>query len=163
MSQQISELENILRQQVAEYRKLLAQVVRHEGAMKLFDLRVMEDAGRQQEESRVRITMLEQRRRSVVLLLTRGTDLQGEPTLRKLAAMFPARAESLMHLRAELKGLIEQLATRTHVSGKVAGAVLGHLNTIVRLLAGVVERAGLYTKQGVPKLSSRIGVMNAVG
>jgi hypothetical protein len=163
VSQQISELENILRQQVAEYRKLLAQVVRHEAAMKLFDLRVMEDAGRQQEESRVRITMLDQRRRSVVLQLARGTDFQGEPTLRKLAAMFPARAEALMHLRAELKGLIEQLATRTHVSGKVAGAVLGHLNTIVRLLAGVVERAGLYTKQGVPKLSSRIGVMNAVG
>lgn len=163
MSQQISELENVLRQQVVEYRKLLAHVERHQAAMKIFDLRMMDDAGRQQEELRVRIATLEQRRRSVVLQITRGINLQGEPTLRKLAAMFPVRAASLMQLRAELKGLIEQLATRTHVSGKVASAVLGHLNTIVRLLAGVVERAGLYTKQGVPKVSSRIGVMNAVG
>jgi hypothetical protein len=37
------------------------------------------------------------------------------------------------------------------------------LNTVVRLLAGAVEKAGLYTKHGVPQVSSRIGVMEAVG
>jgi len=32
----------------------------------------------------------------------------------------------------------------------------------VRLLAGSVEQAGLYTKHGVPKVSARIGMMEAV-
>jgi hypothetical protein len=55
------------------------------------------------------------------------------------------------------------IASRTKVSGKVAGAVLGHLNTVVRLLAGAVERAGVYTKDGIPRVSGRIGIMEAVG
>jgi hypothetical protein len=45
----------------------------------------------------------------------------------------------------------------------LAGAVLGHLNTVVRLIAGAVEQAGVYTKQGVPQVSARIGVIEAVG
>ena len=59
--------------------------------------------------------------------------------------------------------MVEATAARTHVAGRVATAVLGHLNTVVRLVAGAVEKAGLYTKNGVPRVSSRIGVMDAVG
>jgi hypothetical protein len=58
--------------------------------------------------------------------------------------------------------VLEQLAARNKISGKVATAVLGHLNTVVRLLAGAVERAGLYTKNGIPQVSSRIGAIEAV-
>jgi hypothetical protein len=44
------------------------------------------------------------------------------------------------------------------VSARVAQSLLGHLNTAVRLLAGAVERGGgVYTKQGAPKLTRRIG------
>jgi hypothetical protein len=69
----------------------------------------------------------------------------------------------LLKLRAELKDVINRVQARTHVAGKLASAVVGHLNTVVRLLAGAVEKAGLYTKQGIPQVSSRIGVMEAVG
>ena len=58
---------------------------------------------------------------------------------------------------------MRKVADRSFVANKVASAVLGHLNTIVRLLAGAVERAGVYTKHGVPKVSARIGAMEAVG
>jgi hypothetical protein len=37
------------------------------------------------------------------------------------------------------------------------------LNTVVRLIAGAVEQAGVYTKTGSPKVSGRIGVLEAVG
>jgi hypothetical protein len=68
-----------------------------------------------------------------------------------------------MKLRDELKAAIQSVQKRSNIAGKVASAVLGHLNTVVRLLAGAVEKAGLYTKQGIPQVSSRIGVMEAVG
>ena len=58
--------------------------------------------------------------------------------------------------------VVVPLATVATVVG-LAGAVLGHLNTVVRLIAGAVERAGIYTKSGVPQVSNRIGVMEAVG
>jgi hypothetical protein len=41
--------------------------------------------------------------------------------------------------------------------------VLGHLNVAVRALSGAVQQAGVYTKTGLPKVSGRIGAMEAVG
>lgn len=163
MSRLISELEAVLGQLVQEHVRLLGQVTRHEDAMKAFDLHVMDDAGREQEASRLRITLIEQRRRALVAQIARSVNHSGELTIRKLAALEPAHAVSLLRLRAELKDVVEQVASRNKVSGKVATAVLGHLNTVVRLLAGAVERAGLYTKNGIPQVSSRIGGLEAVG
>jgi hypothetical protein len=163
MSRQLSELEAILQQLVVEHRRLLSFVEKHEAAMRAFDLRAMDDAGHLQEASRLRIAMLEQRRRNAVVQLTKGMNLKGEVTVRALAAVFPARADALMRLRSDLKLAVEQIQARTHVTGKLAAAVLGHLNTVVRLVAGVVEKAGLYTKSGVPRVSNRIGVMEAIG
>lgn len=163
MSRQLSELEAILQQLVVEHCRLLSSVEKHEAAMKAFDLVAMDDAGHLEEASRLRIAMLEQRRRNAVVQLTRGMNVKDELTLRRLAGLFPARADALMKLRSELKQVVEQIQARTHVTGKLAAAVLGHLNTIVRLVAGVVEKAGLYTKSGVPRVSNRIGVMEAIG
>lgn len=163
MSRQLCELEAILQQLVVEHRRLLSHVERHESAMKAFDLKTMDDAGQLQESSRLRIAMLEQRRRNLVVQMTKAMNVRGDVTVRQLAGLFPSRAEALMQLRAELKSVVEQIQARTHVTGKLAGAVLCHLNMVVRLIAGVVEKAGLYTKNGVPQVSNRIGMMEAIG
>jgi phosphoserine phosphatase len=163
MSRQISELEGILGQLIQEHVRLLAQATAHGAAMQAFDLRKMDDIGREQESARLRITSLEQRRRAIVQQIAKAMNLSGDLTIARLAVLNPEHAQSLLALRAQLKEVVEQVAARAKISGKVAGAVLGHLNTVVRLLAGAVERAGLYTKNGVPRVSSRIGGMEAVG
>ena len=163
MLPQLSELETVLTQMVAEHRRLLAHVERHADAMKRIDLPEMDDSGRQQEACRLRINSMEQRRRHIVQQIARAANQPGELTLPLLAGMFPAKAAPLMKLRAELKDIAEQIAARTRISGKVAAAVLGHLNTAVRLVAGAVERAGLYTKRGIPRASSRVGMIETVG
>lgn len=162
MSRQLCELETVLQQMIVEHRRLLAHVEKHESAMKTFDLKAMDDAARLQETSRQRIALLEQRRRQLAFELVRGTELR-RLTIRKIAELNPGRSDALLRLGAELKGVIGQISARTHVTGKLTSAVLGHLNTIVRLIAGAVEKAGLYTKHGIPQVSSRIGVMEAVG
>ena len=164
MSRQISELETILQQLIVDHRKLLVFLQTQQAAMKTCDLKAMDTCGVQQEASRLRIAALDQRRRTAV-----GADLagieadQGEVTLGKLAAAFPPRAAALLKLRDELKNVTDQVRTRAYICGRVANAVLGHLNTVVRLVAGAVEKAGLYNKRGVPRVSNRIGVMEAVG
>jgi hypothetical protein len=163
MSRQISELEDVIRQLIQEHSRLLSHMNRHGTAMQAFDLRIMDDASREQEASQLRIVMLEQRRRNLVQQIARSLNFHGEVTLRKLAAIVPAQAKSLLALRAQLQDVLEQIQVRNKISGKVATAVLGHLNTVVRLLAGAVERAGLYTKNGIPQVSSRIGAIEAVG
>jgi hypothetical protein len=163
MSRQISELEGLLRQLVTEHQRLLQLVNKHETAMKAFDLRAMDDLGREQDASRLRIVGMDQRRRLMVTQIGKSLNLQGEPTLKQIAALQPEHAKALLALRTDLKQVIEQISLRTFVGGKVASAVLGHLNMVVRLVAGAVERAGLYTKSGIPKMSARIGGLEAVG
>ena len=163
MLRQLAELESALQMQVAEHRKLLAFVDAQHAAMRAMDLAALDVAVNGQEACRLRIAGLEAKRRAVVQLLTRGTKVQGTVTVTKLAELFPQRRDALLKLRDELKTVATTISSRTKVAGKVAGAVLGHLNTVVRLLAGAVERAGVYTKHGVPQVSRRIGVMEAVG
>ena len=148
---------------LVEHRKLLKHVDAHQAAVKKMSLDEMDHAGQQQEASRMRIVGLENARRAIVQQIVREHRISGEVTIARLAKVFPDRGPGLLKLRDELKKMISQIQARTHIAGKVAGAILGHLNTVVRLIAGAVERAGIYTKSGVPQVSGRIGVMEAVG
>ncbi len=95
--------------------------------------------------------------------ITIALKLREEPRITQLAELFPAQAEGLLKARLELRELATRIARRTQSSSRLTSAVLGHLNTVVRLLAGAAERAGLYNKQGIPRVVSRLGVMDAVG
>jgi hypothetical protein len=162
MSTQLVELERVLEQLIAEHRKLLAHVEAQQAAMRKLDLKTIEQTSSLQEMTRVRIGALEQRRKLAVAQLALSLRMAGTPTLAALAEAMPAARSRLLALREQLRDLAGQVAARARVAGRVAGAVLGHLNTAMRLLAGAMEQAGLYTKHGVPKVSARIGVMEAV-
>jgi flagellar biosynthesis/type III secretory pathway chaperone len=160
---QISELENVLQTMIDEHRKMLAQVDAQQTAMKAFKIDAMQDAMHRQDGSRIRIGNLEARRRLLVQQLAKLSRLSVDATLPQIAVLYPQNAQKLLGLRDELKQLMRQIADRTHVAGRLAAAVLGHLNTALRLFAGAVGQAGTYTKNGVPRVTQRIGVMEAVG
>jgi hypothetical protein len=163
MSRQLIELESVLGQLIEEHRRMLSLIDVQQTAMKSMALDEMERASHRQESSRLRIAALEGRRRLLVQQLARLSRLNGNVTLAQVAAAFPQNEKRLLGLRDELKGLMQQIADRTHIVGKLAAAVLGHLNTAVRLFAGAVGQSGVYTKHGVPRVTGRIGVMEAVG
>jgi hypothetical protein len=160
---QLADLEIILQQLIGEHRKLLAQLEAQQAAMTHFRLSDIEDITHQQEATRLRIATLENRRRSIVVQIMKLARLTDEPTMVRLSELYPTRKDALLRLRDDLRQVMQDISTRTHVAGRLAGAVLGHLNTVVRLMASAVERAGVYTKDGVPQVSVRIGVMEAVG
>jgi FlgN protein len=159
----ILDLETLLQQMIVEHGKLLKLVEGQQSAMKVLNLKAMDEATNLQEAGRLRIAALEQKRRTLVIQVAKALRLSGEPRIPQLAEIFPDRKPTLLKLRDELRNLIGQIAKKNYVGGKLAGAVLGHLNTAIRLLAGAVEHAGLYTRSGVPRMASRIGVMEAVG
>ncbi len=164
MSRFVPELELVLQQLIAEHKRLLTYVEAQQAAMKAFDLGAMDAARNQQEACRLRVATLENKRRGVVANMAKL--LKADPatlTLSRIIELHPQRRVALQKLRLELRDVASQIATRTHVAGKLASAVLGHLNTVVRLLAGAVEKSGLYTKHGVPQVAARIGKMEAVG
>jgi hypothetical protein len=164
MSRQLVELESVLALLVEEHKRMLAHVATQQAAMKKLDLDGMQDAMHRQESSRLRIGNLDNRRRLLVQQIGKLMRMSGEVTLAQIAAAAaPQNGPRLLALRDELKGLIQQIADTTHVAGRLAAAVLGHLNTAMRLFAGAVGQNGTYTKHGVPQVAARIGVMDAVG
>jgi hypothetical protein len=163
MSRQLLELETILQEMIAEHRRLLSHMEQHQEAMHVLNHKLMDEITQRQEASRLRLVGLEARRRAATLQLARVMKVDGNLSLRRIAELNPQRASVILQLRSDLRDVIEQVRRRAQIAGRVARAVLGHLNTVVRLLAGAVEKAGLYTKNGVPRLATRIGVMETVG
>lgn len=160
---ELERLAECLRGLVKEHRLLLDLVQKHQAAMKAIDASAIDLLTQQQEQCRTRIIQLEARRRLTVTALARVAKIGGEPTLVRIATLFPAQRPTLLKLRDELRILATEVKERTNVAGRVAQAMVGHLNTAVRLLASAVERGGTYTKQGAPKLTRRIGTIEAVG
>jgi len=163
MSRLVSDLEAVLQGLIAEHRTLLDQARSHEAALRTFDLKAMDALAAKQEATRLRIAAWESRRKAVLAQLARTMRVAPTVTLAQLADLHPPRRAALLKLRDELKNLAEQIASRNKVGGRIASAVLGHLNTAVRLLASAVEKKGVYTKAGTPHLTRRIGVIEAVG
>lgn len=163
MSRLVLELEGVLTELIGEHRRLLKHTEAQQAAMRKMDLDAMDQGARNQEASRMRLATLETKRRMIVAHLAKQHNVHGNLKVKQIAELYPARASSLMNLRQSLQSAMADLAARNQVAGKLAGAVVGHLNTVMRLLAGAVDKAGLYTRQGVPQVSGRIGVMNAVG
>src|SRR5215204_359841 len=163
MQREITQLQLVLQQLIAEHEKLLAHLTNQQEAMKKLDLVAIDQLTGLQDSSRMRIAALDGKRKTLVNHLAAVLKLPAATTLKQLAQAIPQHKQTLLALREQLKTKVTEVATRSTVAGRVAGALLGHLNTVVRLLSGAVEQAGIYTKQGTPKVSTRIGVIEAVG
>ena len=163
MSNALLDLEAVLKQMLIEHRRLLTHLDAQQTAMKKLDLKAMASAAQFQEGSRSRLVSLDTQRRNLAGQLARDLRIPGEVTLAGLAKLHPPRAAELLRIRREMRETIDAIRLRTNISSRLAGAVLGHLNTALRIFAGAMQRAGLYTKQGTPRLASRIGVMETIG
>ncbi len=157
-----SELERLLLEMITEHRALLVETDLHAKAVRSLDLHAMEQSAGRQDAARARIAMIENRRKLQNQIDARTLRLPPDATLAQIAQSDPPRRARLLALREELRTIAFQIAQQTHVTARVTGAVLGHLNTAVRLLSSTVKHAGTYTKQGTPRVSTRIGVMEAV-
>jgi flagellar biosynthesis/type III secretory pathway chaperone len=164
MSRQLADLEQTLAYLVAEHRKLLEQIEAQQLAMRELKPELIENITNRQETTRMRIATLDVRRRTLTQQIGKLVRIPGnEPTITQLAQAFPQRAQKLYGMRNELRDLATAIQARNTIASRLASAVLGHLNTAVRVIAGAVEQAGVYTKNGTPRVSARIGAIEAVG
>lgn len=163
MSRQLSDLKVVLEQLIAEQGKLLSQLEAQYAAMKKIDIKTMMELGHDQEATRLRIVALDHRRRAVVRQIAAGAKLNEEPSISRIMELFPPYAADFQKLRDQLRGVLAKISHRASMASKLSTAVLGHLNTAVRLIAGAIERAGVYTRTGAPRVAARIGVVDAVG
>ncbi len=163
MSRLISELEQTIAQIVNEHAKLNTLLDQHHDALRAMRTDDVERITHLQDAARLRISQLDQLRRSQSDVMAKTLKIDGEITISRMAQVFPARAQNLLALKDKLTRLVVEIDRKTTVTGKLTSAVLGHLNTVVRLIAGAVEQAGVYTRDGNPKISNRIGSLEAIG
>jgi hypothetical protein len=159
----VVDLETVLQELLVEHHKLIKHLESQQAAMQAMKIKEMDAARQQQELSRTRIIALENRRRTQVMQIARINQLQTEPKIPHLADMYPARRAQLMLLQNQLRSAMQEVANKSFIASKLATAVLGHLNTAMRILAGAVGGGGVYNQRGVSKVARRIGVMEAVG
>jgi hypothetical protein len=112
---------------------------------------------------RLRLIELENKRRGLMRVIATSLKLTEEPRLTRLAELFPPYSAALLKSRKDLREIAAKISHRSHGSGRLASAMLGHLNRVMRILASAAKQAGLYTRQGIPRVGSRIGAINAVG
>lgn len=163
------ELDKALGQLATEQRRLLQLLHRQRDAMKVLDAPAIEQVVREQEASRTRLSSIDSRRKALSLALARELKLPlqpgQEPTLRALASSITdsSARKRLTDRRDELRALAEELAAASHVAGRIAGAVLGHVNSALRLLASAMSDAGTYTRNGAPRCTGGLSALELVG
>lgn len=172
MYQAVDDLEKSLNQLLADQRRLLELLVAQRDAMSGLRAGAMEALAAEQERIRMRVSGTEARRRSLAAAAAVSLRLQvppgGEVTLGQIAAAVidQGRRGRLLALRDELRVVLTDVANASHVAGRVAGSVLGHLNLAMRLMAAAMRDAGTYTRSGSPRVgmgSGRLGALELVG
>lgn len=162
MSQLISQLEVILRQMLDEHRVLLERVSAHEAALRSHDVTRIERAAWMQDESRQRITRLDNARRAIVAQIGRQHRQLREVTLVSIAEIFPDRKLILLQLREEIARLANEVREKVKLISRIAGGVLGHLNATARVIAEAANGPGTYRRNGQPAATTA-GLLNTVG
>ena len=167
----VDELERSLALLLADQRKLLELMSAQKLAMAKLDVGRMEALAAEQERVRLRIGSGEGRRRQLVLAAAQGLRMAVPPEgigLGQLASavLDQRRRERLLALRDALREVTLEVERSAAVAGRLAGALLGHLNTAVRLLVSAVSDPGTYTRSGAPRVSGaggRLGALELVG
>ena len=143
MPPQLAQLARALSDLTAAHRDLAAALDAQHDAMRRLDTEAMNGLARRQESIHRRILRLEQERRKLVAALARAARLPPDASLAQIAAAHPEHADALMALRAELRARTTDAAAKTRTCARVAGSVLAHLNSSLRLLTGAtVYRPG---------------------
>lgn len=173
MSTSLDELERLVGLLIAEQKRHADLFARQRAAMISLNADETARIVAEQEQARTRLSAIENRRKALSLQIARELRValppETLPTLSQLAGAIPdlKRRQRLLSMRDELRGLVEQVSSASHVAGRLAGTMLGHLNSAIRLLSAAMNDAGTYTRNGAPRISTagpaRMGVVEAVG
>lgn len=171
MSMQLDELERSLRLVLADQKRLAEMLVAQRECMRQLRAADVEKLAAEIATIRQRIAASDGRRKLLAMAAARELGIVAkEPTLAMLIAAMkdPVRAGRLAKLREELRAVVMEVAAASHVAGRLAGAVLGHLNMAVRTLSTAINgggshAGGAYTRTGSPRVGGRIGVVEALG
>lgn len=169
-STSLDELERALRLVLADQKRLAETLNAQREAMRQLKAGDVEKLAAAGAAIRQRVAASDARRKLLTAAAARELGVAAKDlTLAMLIAAVkdPARAGRLSKLREELRAAVMEVATASHVAGRLAGAVLGHLNMAVRTLSGAIQGSpsagGAYTRTGSPRVGGRIGVIEALG
>ena len=144
----LTDLETLLKEQTTAYRDLAGLL--DEGRAAMSDLRLgdLTKLTERQLNHRDRLVALERRRVALTRRLAGPGKNAAELTVAKLAERYPQRRKVLLALRDQLKAATRDAQHRSKLAGGVAGGVLGHLSTAVRLIDEVSGLRPTYDGEG---------------
>jgi hypothetical protein len=139
--------------------ELLATLREQLEAMRKMDAVAMSDAGRRQEAIHRRLLRLETDRRRAARALATSLRLPADAALTDIAARLATPPAELQDRRVRLRSLSTEAAKLGEQCSRLAGGVLAHLNSSLRLLTG----GGTYAAGGNFHMPPRLSRMEAIG
>lgn len=140
----LAELGRSLESLTAVHRELCESLQQQHAAMKRFDTEAMAGGVRWQESIHRRILRMEQQRRLLVQQLARAAGRSDDLSLLQLADLYPQVRDELLQCRTQLRTAAAEAARWSQACGRLAGGVLSHVNTALRILT----RATTYGRAG---------------
>jgi len=152
MDRDLLELENHLKQMLAEHQRLLELVRRKRQAMASASVGLVSDCCQRENECVQRIGRLEKSRQELVARITTHCDADArEPmTLGQIAdrAGEPARGR-LRVLHASLRELMGVVRSENRVAQAAADGLLQHVRGVIQSVRQAMSASGTYGRQGI--------------
>jgi hypothetical protein len=116
-------------------------------AMRTYDLPLMNTLMEREEIAARNLELLELRRKDLIARLRRTLGV--EPTTSLVAARVAEPVKSqLLGLAGRLKSVLEQLDRTNRINTKVSQAVIKSLARVLKIVTGVAQHVGMYTRNG---------------
>ena len=165
MDKAIEQLEEVLRQQLAASRNLLALLQRKQQAIRRSDRHAVESLCREENVQVQGIAALEKERLMLVAELTQAIDPAARTPLKLLALAErmpePARGRLLV-LRAELTELVLQTQREAGIARRATEALVKHMQGVINTVGGALTGVMTYSRNGaMPRAASAISTFCA--
>jgi hypothetical protein len=116
-------------------------------AMRAYDLTLMTSLAEREEHEVRNLEVLEARRKDLIARIKRV--LGTEPTTTLIAARLNEPLKSqLLGLAGRLKTVLEQADRVNRINAKISQSVIKSLAKVLKIVTGVAQHVGLYTRNG---------------
>jgi hypothetical protein len=148
MDKLVMELIALLQKLLLAHQQLIELAGQRQMAMKTFDIPKLEKLVLREDSLTESLVVLDAERRG---LIARIKPLLGkfEPTITHIAARCPQpQKDQLLALAAALRGAIEQFSKTQKTNQRITQAVVANFAKVLRVVTGLAQQAGLYTRRG---------------
>jgi len=153
VDQALAMLERVLQSELADHHVLLGDLDRKREAIRLADLRQINDITRREETILARMRDREKARQQLGQRVAAAAGLGAPAKLSTFITLAHDEQAARLHaLRSELEAAAREIRSRSTIVRMAAEALSTHMAGVLQTVTGALSRAGVYGRRGTLQL-----------